>query len=151
MSDNAYYVKEERAKKIRLPKGEYEAVIINLEMVNNIRCGKFIADVFKPVYKVIYPDNPSVDVKDGGIFRYKEKVGYEFEPSRNWGFAKFCEILGVTKEENGKVSLPYLNVDMMDGFKVLVEINHKSFVNKTGMSVEYPVATLKKKIGEVPF
>ena len=36
MSDNAYYVKEERAKKIRLPKGEYEAVIINLEMVNNL-------------------------------------------------------------------------------------------------------------------
>jgi len=151
MSDNAYYVPGEKTKQVKIPKGEYEATIINLEMVNNIKCGKFIADVFKPVYRVDHPDHPSVDVKDGGIFRYKEKVGYEFEPSRNWGFAKFCEILGVTKEENGKVSLPYLNVDMMDGFKVMVEIDYKGFVNKTGMSVNYPVATLKKKLGEVPF
>jgi hypothetical protein len=57
----------------------------------------------------------------------------------------------VTKEEDGKVSLPYLNVDMMDGFKVVIEINYKSFVNTAGMSVKYPVATLKKKLGEVPF
>ena len=151
MSENAYYIPGESSGKVKLPKGEYEATIINLEMVNNIKCGDFIADIFKPVYRVSYPDHPSVDVKDTGIFRYKEKVGYQFQPSRNWGFAKFCEILGVTKEEDGKVSLPYLNVDMMDGFKVLVEINYKSFVNTAGMSVKYLVATLKKKLGEVPF
>ena len=151
MSENAYYIPGESSGKVKLPKGEYEATIINLEMVNNIKCGDFIADIFKPVYRVTHPDHPSVDVKDTGIFRYKEKVGYQFQPSRNWGFAKFCEILGVTKEEDGKVSLPYLNVDMMDGFKVLVEINYKSFVNATGMSVKYPVATFKKKLGEVPF
>ena len=151
MSENAYYIPGESSGKVKLPKGEYEATIINLEMVNNIKCGDFIADIFKPVYRVSYPDHPSVDVKDTGIFRYKEKVGYQFQPSRNWGFAKFCEILGVTKEEDGKVSLPYLNVDMMDGFKVVIEINYKSFVNTAGMSVKYPVATLKKKLGEVPF
>jgi len=150
MSDNAYYIPGNGARKVKLPEGEYQATIINLEMVNNVKCSGFIADIFKPVYRILHEDS-SVDVKDSGIFRYKEKAGYDFEPSRNWGFAKFCEILGVTKKEEGKVTLPYLNVDMMDGFQVSVSISHRNFVNKTGVDVSYPVATLKKKIGEVPF
>ena len=50
MSENAYYIPGESSGKVKLPKGEYEATIINLEMVNNIKCGDFIADIFKPVY-----------------------------------------------------------------------------------------------------
>ena len=46
MSENAYYIPGESSGKVKLPKGEYEATIINLEMVNNIKCGDFIADIF---------------------------------------------------------------------------------------------------------
>ena len=93
----------------------------------------------------------NTDVRDNGVFRYKEKAGYNFKPSRNWGFAKFCGILGLDNEVNGKVTLPYLELDMIDGYKVVIDVSYKNFVNESGNPVRYPVATLKKKLGEVPF
>ena len=151
MSDNAYYIPGEAGSGPKLPTGEYEAVITSLEVAENVKCGGFIADIFKPVYRVVHSEYQNIDVKDNGVFRYKEKAGYSFKPSRNWGFAKLCGILGLDKEEEGKVTLPYLEFEMMNGFKVIIEISYKNFVNESGNPVSYPVARLKKKLGEVPF
>jgi hypothetical protein len=151
MSGNAYYIPGDTGVGIKLPIGEYEAIITSLGVVDNVKCGKFIADIFKPGYKIQHRDYPSTDVKDNGIFRYKEKIGYSFKPSRNWGFAKFCGILGLEQKDGDKIALPYLKFDMIDGLRVVVEINYKNFVNESGNPVRYPVGTLKKKIGDVPF
>ena len=147
----AYYIPSGEATGSKVPAGEYEAIISNIEVTDNNKCGAFIADVFKPVYKLVHPDYNGVEVRDNGLFRCKDKPGYQFKANRNWGFAKFCQILGIDKQENGKITLPYLELDMMDGFNVIININYKSFVNKEGSHVSYPVATLKKKIKEVPF
>ena len=151
MSGNAYYIPGETGSGPKLPSGEYEATITSLEMTENVKCGGFIADIFKPVYRVANSEYQNTDVKDNGVFRYKEKAGYNFKPSRNWGFAKFCGILGLDREDGGKVTLPYLQFDMIDGFKVVIDVSYKNFVNESGNPVRYPVATLKKKLGEVPF
>ena len=134
-----------------MPAGEYEATITSLIVTENVKCGGFIADIFKPVYRVANSEYQNTDVRDNGVFRYKEKAGYNFKPSRNWGFAKFCGILGLDREDGGKVTLPYLQFDMIDGFKVVIDVSYKNFVNESGNPVRYPVATLKKKLGEVPF
>ena len=151
MSGNAYYIPGETGSGPKLPSGEYEATITSLEMTENVKCGGFIADIFKPVYRVANSEYQNTDVRDNGVFRYKEKAGYNFRPSRNWGFAKFCGILGLDREDGGKVTLPYLQFDMIDGFKVVIDVSYKNFVNESGNPVRYPVATLKKKLGEVPF
>ncbi len=151
MSGNAYYIPGETGSGPKLPSGEYEATITSLEMTENVKCGGFIADIFKPVYRVANSEYQNTDVRDNGVFRYKEKAGYNFKPSRNWGFAKFCGILGLDREDGGKVTLPYLQFDMIDGFKVVIDVSYKNFVNESGNPVRYPVATLKKKLGEVPF
>jgi|TARA_R110000824_G_scaffold67838_9_gene175708 hypothetical protein len=151
VSGNAYYIPGETGSGPKLPSGEYEATITSLEMTENVKCGGFIADIFKPVYRVANSEYQNTDVRDNGVFRYKEKAGYNFKPSRNWGFAKFCGILGLDREDGGKVTLPYLQFDMIDGFKVVIDVSYKNFVNESGNPVRYPVATLKKKLGEVPF
>tara|TARA_R100001530_G_scaffold82134_1_gene57294 strand:+ start:28 stop:483 length:456 start_codon:yes stop_codon:yes gene_type:complete len=151
VSGNAYYIPGETGSGPKLPSGEYEATITSLEMTENVKCGGFIADIFKPVYRVANSEYQNTDVRDNGVFRYKEKTGYNFKPSRNWGFAKFCGILGLDREDGGKVTLPYLQFDMIDGFKVVIDVSYKNFVNESGNPVRYPVATLKKKLGEVPF
>jgi len=149
--DNAYYIPNESSGGPRLPNGEHKAIITSLDVSENVKCGGFIADIFKPVYRVVDSEYENTDVKDNGIFRYKEKPGYNFQASKNWGFAKFCSILGFDKKEDGKITLPYLEIEMMDGFKVLIEVSYKQFVNNTGKSVRYPVALLKAKLGDVPF
>ena len=151
MSDNAYYIPGETGSGPKLPSGEHEATITSLIVTENVKCGGFIADIFKPVYKIVNSDHQNAEVKDNGVFRYKEKAGYSFKPSRNWGFAKFCGILGLDKEDEGKVTLPYLRFDMINGFTVIVDVSYKNFVNESGSPVRYPVATLKKKLGAVPF
>jgi len=151
MSDSAYYIPNEKADIVKLPTGEYEASIETVEVTKDVKCGGFIADIFKPVYKVLSKEHGEVIVKDNGVFRYKEKAGHQFKASRNWGYAKFCEILGLDKQRNGKIHLPFIDGDMIDGYTVIIAINYKHFVNEGGMRISYPVATLKQKTGGAPF
>lgn len=151
MSGDAYYIPGDTGAGKKLPVGEHEATIKSLDVVDNVECGKFIADIFKPVYRVQHEDYPAVDVRDNGIFRYKDKPGFSYKPNRNWGFAKFCGILGLEQRDGDRITLPYLTLDMVDGFKVIIEIAYKDFINESGNPIKYPVGTLKKKVGEVPF
>jgi hypothetical protein len=40
---------------------------------------------------------------------------------------------------------------MLTNIDIIIDVTYKSFVNKEGINVSYPVAVLKKKIEEVPF
>ena len=150
MSGDAYYIPGESSSGKQIPKGEYRAHIIGLDINKNVKCGDCIADIFKPIYRLELK-GADTQVRDSGIFRYKERDGYEFKSNRNWGFAKFCEILGLKKENNGIISLPYLEANDIDSFHVVIEVSHKSFINETGNQISYPVARLKSIITEAPF
>ena len=151
MSGDSYYIPNRDSADSRIPSGEYKAMICDIEVMKDMRCGGFIADVFKPIYRIIQSDYEGTEIKDSGLFRYKEAQGYQFKPNRNWGFAKFCQTLGIQKNDKNKMSLPYLQLSMLTNIDIIIDVTYKSFVNKEGINVSYPVAVLKKKIEEVPF
>ena len=137
--------------KSKLPAGNYRAIIIDMTTVTDIKCGSFIADVFKPVYKVTSGDYKDTEVTDNGIFRYKQVDGYNYKPNKNWGIAKFMQLMNMSKEKDGRIELPYLNNKDLINKKVKIMVWNKSFTNEKSDEVYYPVARVVELINDVPF
>ena len=135
----------------KLPAGNYEAIIVDMSTVTDIKCGLFIADVFKPVYRVTAGDHKNMEVTDNGIFRYKQVNGYEYESNKNWGFAKFMQMLGMYSKKDGRINLPYIKIDDVLKTSMKIMVWDKSFINETNDRVSYPVARAMSLINEVPF
>ena len=55
--------------------GKYIAKIVDIDVSENVRFGRYIADVYKPIYMV--SGNP---VKDNGVFMYKKVEGFLYNP-----------------------------------------------------------------------
>ena len=152
MSDSpAYFDLIGGSGKSKLPNGNYRATIIDMTTVTDIKCGSFIADVFKPVYKVTSGDYKDIEVSDNGIFRYKQVNGYEYKPNKNWGIAKFMQLMNMTKEKDGRIDLPYLKRSDLTNKNVKIVVWGKSFTNEKNDEVYYPVARVVELINEVPF
>ena len=122
--------------------GKHIATIVDVEISNNVRFGKYIADVFKPVYKV-----GANTVKDNGIFRYKHVHGFLHDPKKNWGYAKFLNVMGVKNNNSTDDNSKFKN---LIGELVEIEVYEKIFNNTFSKRVTYPVARVVKYV-EVPF
>jgi len=122
--------------------GKHTAKIVDVEISNNVRFGKYIADVFKPVYKV--GENT---VRDNGIFKYKHVQGFSHDPKKNWGYAKFLNVMGVKKSNTNGGDFKFENII---GELVEIEVYEKIFNNTFSKRVKYPVARVVR-IVEVPF
>ena len=122
--------------------GKHTAKIVDVEISNNVRFGKYIADVFKPVYKV-----GGNTVKDNGIFKYKHVQGFSHDPKKNWGYAKFLNVMGVKKSNTNGGDFKFENII---GELVEIEVYEKIFNNTFSKRVKYPVARVVR-IVEVPF
>jgi len=122
--------------------GKYIAKIVDIDVSENVRFGRYIADVYKPIYMV--SGNP---VKDNGVFMYKKVEGFLYNPQKNWGYAKFLNSVGVKKDNT---------IDELYKFKQLIgklveiEVYTKVFNNEFSKRVQYPVARVLRKV-EVPF
>jgi hypothetical protein len=122
--------------------GKHTAKIVNIEISNNVRFGRYIADVFKPVYKV--GENT---VRDNGVFRYKQVNGFLYDPKKNWGYAKFLSSMGVRKNNAVDERFKFEN---LIGELVEIEVYDKVFNNEFSKRVNYPVAKVLR-ILEIPF
>jgi hypothetical protein len=122
--------------------GKHIATIVDVEISNNVRFGKYIADVFKPVYKV-----GTNTVKDNGIFRYKHVQGFLHDPKKNWGYAKFLNVMGVKNNNSTDDNSKFKN---LIGELVEIEVYEKIFNNTFSKRVTYPVARVVKYV-EIPF
>ena len=122
--------------------GKHTAKIVDVEISNNVRFGKYIADVFKPVYKV--GENT---VRDNGIFKYKHVQGFSHDPKKNWGYAKFLNVMGVKNCSSTDDVSKFKN---LIGELVEIEVYEKIFNNTFSKRVKYPVARVVR-IVEVPF
>ena len=122
--------------------GRHTAKIVDVEISNNVRFGKYIADVFKPVYKV-----GKNTVRDNGIFKYKHVQGFSHDPKKNWGYAKFLNVMGVKKSNTNGGDFKFENII---GELVEIEVYEKIFNNTFSKRVKYPVARVVR-IVEVPF
>ena len=146
MTEKRYYEANTQDEKVKPPKGTYDAVIVGLDIIEDVHCGVHIADIFKPQYKLIDEEFRDVVVKDSGVFRYKKKEGYEYNPKRNWGYNKFTQLLDIPKNKSNTLSF-----SLIDGWTVTIDLSYKTFVNEMHTQVSYPVATLIKKKSEAPF
>ena len=122
--------------------GKHVATIVDVKISNNVRFGRYIADVFKPVYRV--RDNT---VRDNGIFRYKQADGFLYDPKKNWGYAKFLTSVGVKKNNSMNEKFKFKN---LIGKLVEIEVYEKIFNNTFSKRVTYPVARVVKYV-EIPF
>ena len=66
--------------KIKPPKGIYKARVIDLDTIKDVRCGEHLADIYKVHYRVQSGEFKDFVVKDNGVFRYKEKDGFLYDP-----------------------------------------------------------------------
>ena len=147
----AYYDLTGDSDRGKLPAGNYEAIVVDMSTVTDIKCGVFIADIFKPVYRVDSGDHKNMEVIDNGIFRYKQVNGYEYESNKNWGFAKFMQMLGMYNKKEGRINLPYIKNNDIVNKRMRIMVWDKSFMNETNERISYPVARAISLINEVPF
>ena len=126
-----------------VPSGRYKAKIIGMSTSENVRFGRYVADVFKPEYEIDRIEHPEYDtciVKDNGVFRYKKIDDCLYEHGKNWGFAKFLSIMQLRKDEGQGGQLPYLHLlDIKDAI-VLIDVSIKSFISDIESEVRYPIA-----------
>ena len=153
---DAYYPSDLDDNRISVPKGRYTAVITDLSISENVRFGKHIADVFKPVYAIDKESHPQYDgcsVIDNGIFRYKKVGDSLYDHSKNWGFAKFLSVMGLRKKDREGGQLPFLYLNDIKGAVVLIDVFMKRFINDLDSEISYPVCrTIQlQKPAEVPF
>ena len=154
MSDSAYYIPNEKADTVKLHTGEYEAIIDTVETTKDVKCGGFIADIFKPVYTITDKEHGKVTIKDNGVFRYKEKQGYQFQASRNWGYSKYLKLMQLEKaRDNGTGMIAPLKRNDIIHNVVIIDVFEKSFTNDFSQYVRYNVARTIELIakGDIPF
>ena len=127
-----------------------------MDISENVKFGRYVADVFKPEYEVDgkeHPEYESCAIKDNGVFRYKKVDDYLYEHRKNWGFAKFLSIMQLRKDEGKGGQLPFLHLSDIKNAIVLIDVSMKTFYNDLDSEVRYPVGRtiqLIKSAG-VPF
>ena len=139
-----------------VPTGRYTAKVVGMEISENVKFGRYVADVFKPEYEVDGKEHPEYEacvVKDDGVFRYKKVDDCQYEHRKNWGFAKFISIMQLRKDEGKGGQLPYLHLGDIKGAKVLIDVSMKTFMNDLDSEIRYPVARAIQLIetASVPF
>jgi len=147
----AYYDLTGNSGNNKLPTGNYKATIVDMNTITDIKCGTFIADIFKPVYRINSGEHNNTEVIDNGIFRYKQVDGHNYKSSKNWGFAKFMQLMKLAEEKNGRIDLPYIKKYDVLHKQVDIMVWDKTFTNETNDQISYPVARAVSLISEVPF
>ena len=140
-----------------IPQGRYNAKIVDVECNSNVRFGRFISDVYKPVYSIDDDKHLSLkgkQVVDNGIFVYKKEAGYQFEPKRNWGYSKYLKLMQLEKTRDNSTGMisPLKKSDVIHNV-VTIDIFEKYFTNDFSQRIKYNVARTIELIGkgDVPF
>ena len=123
--------------------GKQNAKIIDVEVATDIRFGRYLADVYKPVYNV-----DGGTVKDNGVFRYKKADGFLYDPKKNWGYARFLNVMGIKRDRGSDT--PSFKPENIIGELVTIEVYEKVFTNAFSKVVKYPVARVVS-ILDIPF
>tara|TARA_R100001082_G_scaffold102811_1_gene73145 strand:- start:99 stop:575 length:477 start_codon:yes stop_codon:yes gene_type:complete len=140
---DAYYPFDDNEFTRTVPAGRYVARVVGMNISENVKFGRYVADVFKPSYEIDakeHPEYATCVVKDNGIFRYKKVDECLYEHKKNWGFAKFLSIMRLWNGGGKGGQLPYLYLADIDKAKVLIDVFMKKFVSDIDDEVIYPVA-----------
>ena len=150
---DAYYPADDNQFRRSVPSGRYTARIVGMDISDNVRFGRYVADVFKPEYEVDgkeHPEYESCVVKDNGVFRYKKVDDFLYEHRKNWGFAKFLSIMQLRKDDGQGGQLPYLHLPDIKDARVLIDVSMKTFMNDLDSEIRYPIARTIQLIDPPP-
>ena len=139
-------------KFVVVPEGDYEAHAHSLELKENVTVrGKFLSDIFVPVFKIASGEFKNRKVKSKGFFRFKNPDKEKFpnlsdNSGSNKGYMSLEQSLGVetsSEEKDGKTifKLPFLEQSHIEGKPVIIRIEHDSWTNNNGEDVITPKAT----------
>ena len=153
---DAYYPADDGQFNRSVPSGRYTAKVVGMDMSEDVRFGRYVADVFKPEYEIDGKEHPEYEacvVKDNGVFRYKKVDDFLYEHGKNWGFAKFLSIMQLRKDEGKGGQLPFLYLPDIKDAVVLIDVVMKTFINDIDSEIRYPVARTIQLISppSVPF
>ena len=123
--------------------GKQNAKIVDVEVATDIRFGRYLADVYKPVYNF-----DGGTVKDNGVFRYKKADGFLYDPKKNWGYSRFLNVMGIKRDRGSDT--PSFKPENIIGELVTIEVYEKVFTNAFSKVVKYPVARVVS-ILDIPF
>jgi hypothetical protein len=150
LNEDAWYeVKDESSSPI--DEGKYTATVTGLNVKDNKEVqGKFLADIFEPVFKI-----NGVDVKHKGLFRFKKPdpslyPHLQEDMGSNSGYYAFMNMCKLTQEKDGKMLLPPLTLDMLNTMTFEVEVVIESWTGRNGNEMKTPrvvkVLSVKKTV-----
>ncbi len=169
VSESFYDPSEDDNKYVVIPKGDYNTHVDSLELKENIVVrGKFLADIFQPIFKIATGDFKGRKIKSKGFFRFKspDKSKYpdlSTNMGSNKGYMTLVEVLGISvnkKEVDGKTlyDLPFVTSYEMEGRPATVRVDHDSWINNSGENITTPKVVNvfkwedgKRDVADLPF
>ena len=122
-----------------IPEGEYDAKVTDLSVKEDIVIsGKFLADIYEPVFEI-----NGKEVRHKGLFRFKKPDPAKYpnlqsDMGSNTNYYKFCDILKITQDKDGKLFLPPLDLDTLKQYEYKVVVVIEKWTGREGNEMRTP-------------
>lgn len=133
--DSWYDPKESNSSSVEA--GKYSAQVTNLLVKEDKEVkGEFLADIYEPAFNI-----NGKEVKHKGLFRFKKPnpslyPHLQSDMGSNAGYYKFCDLLKIVEEKDGKMFLPQLTLDMLKGYEFEVEVVIEEWTGREGNAMK---------------
>jgi len=117
--------------------GTYSAQVTDLVVKEDKEVqGKFLADIYEPVFNI-----DGKEVRHKGLFRFKKPnpslyPHLQSDMGSNAGYYKFCDLLKIVQEKDGKMFLPQLTIDMLKAYEYKVEVVMEEWTGRDGNAMK---------------
>ena len=147
--EDSWYEPTERKPQSMLAGGKYNAKVVGLNVKDDKEIqGQFLADIFEPEFEI-----NGTNVKHKGLFRFKKPdpslyPHLQADMGSNTGYYIFLDQCGLLKEnKEGKIMLPSLTLDMINGMEFEVEVVVEKWTGRDGNDMSTPrVSKVLKKL-----
>ena len=137
--EDSWFEPKEKKPQSTLAEGKYKAKCtgLNIKQDKEIQ-GQFLADIYEPEFTI-----EGTQVKHKGLFRFKNPdpslyPHLQADMGSNQGYYSFLSLCNLSKEKDGKIMLPPLTLDMINGMEFEVEVVVEKWVGREGNDMSTP-------------
>tara|TARA_R100000152_G_C6781521_1_gene216180 strand:- start:372 stop:890 length:519 start_codon:yes stop_codon:yes gene_type:complete len=137
--EDAWFEPSESKGSSSIPEGEYDAKVVDLVVKEDIVIsGKFLADIYEPVFQI-----QGKEVRHKGLFRFKKPDPAKYpnlqsDMGSNSNYYKFCDMLKIAQNKDGKLFLPQLDLDTLKQYQYKVVVVIESWTGREGNEMRTP-------------
>ena len=134
--DDSWYDPSE-SKSSQVDAGTYSAQVTDLVVKEDKEVqGKFLSDIYEPVFNI-----DGKEVRHKGLFRFKKPnpslyPHLQSDMGSNAGYYKFCDLLEIVQEKDGKMFLPQLTLDILKRYEYKVEVVMEEWTGRDGNAMK---------------